>query len=556
MRRFRVGLSVLLGGVACDVDGSGIVEPPPDGSDVTAAAPVITPSPAWPDGRPLVCDGDGLTVRWMRDGQVFPAATTSHAPGDTVPASAVAAGQTWSCETDAGRAELRVRPPSVVLVIADDLGWGDLSPYGGRLATPAVERLADEGITFATTYAAAPVCGPARVGLLTGREPARTGMTYNVSDNAAEAQGRGLPPLERTLGEVLAPAGLTTAYVGKWHLGVNAPFHPSQRGYEHFYGFLDGRRLALPPSTPGLLSFDLRDDEVAAWPLSPAGEALTDDGVVVDESDGTHLTTRLGAHAAAWLTAHASDDVFLTLAFSAPHLPLLATPAQVDAVGGDPAYPLKRLYDANVALLDAAVAEVLAALEATGMASHTLVVVTSDNGCLPGNDICSNGPFVGGKLALTEGGLRVPMVARWPGQLTAGALEARRVSTLDLLPTLAAAVGASPPADRPIDGVDLGPFLRDPGAAGPHPVLDFRMAPARARIAGETKVVQVGTSVWRFDLGRDPYEAVDLHAQDATGSASLLDGLDGREGSDWMPSLWPGREGVALYYGTVQPILF
>ncbi len=542
--------------VACHTGGDAGVDGETGDATLVGRPPVVTPSPAWPDGQPLRCDGDGLPLAWTLDGQPFDGAQATVVAGDTIPADLLAAGQTWSCETAAGRAEVTIRPPSVVLVVADDLGWGDLSPYGGRLPTPAVERLADEGITFATTYAAAPVCGPARVGLLTGREPARTGMTYNVSDNAAEAQGRGLPPLERTLGEVLGSAGLTTAYVGKWHLGVNAAFHPNQRGYGHFYGFLDGRRLALPPDTPGLLSFDLRDDEVATWPLSPAGEALTDDGVVVDESDGVHLTTRLGAHAASWLVAHADEDVFLTLAFSAPHLPLLATPEQVAAVGGDPAYPLKRLYDANVALLDAALAEVLTALEASGMASHTLVVVTSDNGCLPGNDICSNGPFVGGKLALTEGGLRVPMLARWPGQLTPGAVEARRVSTLDLLPTLAGAVGAVVPADRPIDGVDLRPYLGDPGMAGPHPVLDFRMAPARARIAGESKVVQVGETVWRFDLGQDPYESTDLHALDPAGSVGLLDALDAREEVDWMPSLWPGRQGVAVYYGTLASILF
>ena len=554
----RLGWGLVACVVACGGEGDPSSEDtgarPDDPPE--AAAPSITPSPAWPDGRPLRCDGDGLPVRWTVDGRPFTGTQTGLAEGDTVPASVLAAHQVWTCETDAGRAEVKVRPPSVVLVIADDLGWGDLSAYGGRLPTPAIDRLAEEGVTFSTAYAAAPVCGPARVGLITGREPARTGMTYNVADNAAEAQGRGLPPLERTLGEVLGGAGLTTAYVGKWHLGVNAPFHPTQRGYGHFYGFLDGRRLALPPTTPGLLSFDLREDEVASWPLSPAGEALTDDGVVVDEADGVHLTERLGAHAAAWLTEHADEDVFLTLAFSAPHLPLMATPAQVAAVGGDPSYPLKRLYDANVALVDAAVAGVLDALATSGMASRTLVVLTSDNGCLPGNDICSNGPFVGGKLAMTEGGLRVPMLARWPGQLTPGVLEARRVSTLDLMPTLAAAAGVEAPVDRPIDGLNLAPFLADPSAQGPHPVLDFRMAPARARIAGETKVVQVRERVWRFDLGQDPYESADLHAQDPAGSAALLDALDAREGEAWMPSLWPGRDGFAVYYGTVQPIQF
>jgi arylsulfatase A-like enzyme len=303
-----------------------------------------------------------------------------------------------------------------------------------------------------------------------------------------------------------------------------------------------------------MLTFDVRADELATWPVSPTGEVVQANGVAVPP-DGRHLTDVFADEAARWLGEHAGEDVGLYLAFTAPHLPLMATPEMLAAVPGSADSPLRWVYDATVHHLDAAVGRVLDALEVDGRAEHTVVVFLSDNGCLPLGDVCSNGPLQGGKLMLTEGGVRTPLLARRPGVWPAGGRIGPNVSALDLLPTLVTVVGgASPEAE--LDGVDLGPWLRGEGRGDPHEALWWRQIPARAVLAGDTKVVQVYDQVWRFDVAQDPGEAVDLHAADPDATAPWLDALDARALSTYMSPAWPGQWAPVTYYGTPMAILF
>jgi arylsulfatase A-like enzyme len=551
-----------------DVDG-GPVDVAEDSADSPTEPPAVhvalTPSPKWADGLPLRCEVDdpAAIVRWTLDGAPYAGPVSSSgagADGDQIPAYALAPRQVWSCEAARGAVvaasePVTVRPPSVVVVMVDDLGWGDLGANGSRVATPRLDTLASQGLTFDRAYVASPVCGPSRAALMTGRQGVRTGFEYNLGEVPDEGLSRrGLAPGERTLGEVWGDAGLVTAAVGKWHLGQGAEHAPSARGFGHFFGILDGRHMPLPPDTPGMLTFDVRDDELATWPVSPTGEVVQSDGVPVPP-DSRHLTDVFADEAVRWLGEHAGEDVGLYLAFTAPHLPLMATPEMLAAVPGSEDSPLRWVYDATVHHLDAAVGRVLDALEADGRADHTVVFFLSDNGCLSLGDVCSNGPFQGGKLLLAEGGVRTPMIARRPGVWQAGGRVGVTVSALDLLPTLAPIVGGALPAAE-LDGVDLSPWLRGEGSGTPHPSLWWRQIPARAVLEGDTKVVQVYDQVWRFNIAEDPGERQDLHADDPAGTQPWLDAMDARALSTYMSPAWPGQWAPVSYYGTPVAILF
>jgi len=327
------------------------------------------------------------------------------------------------------------RQPNVILILADDLGYGDIGCDGGRfIRTPNIDRMAKEGIRFTDFYASANVCTPSRAGLLTGRFAIRSGLAHEVLQ---PADTKGLPLSELTLPQVLKP-DYATALVGKWHLGHVAPhWPPTAYGFDSFYG--------LP------YSHDMR-------PLAlyeGRGEAVTEQAGRVDFA---RLTQSFFEQTVGFAEANRDRPFFVLLALTAPHIPLVPNP---DDPMGSPA----GLYGEVVEEIDLNIGRLLDRLKALGLDDDTLVIFTSDNGpWFEG----SSGPFRDRKGGSAwDGGFRVPFVARWPAQIEAGAVATGLASNLDLLPTLAALAGSSTPAGVELDGQDISAMLTA-GASSPH----------------------------------------------------------------------------------------
>ena len=310
-------------------------------------------------------------------------------------------------------------PPNIVLILADDLGYGDLGCYGSHVRTPNLNRMASEGVLLRQFCAASPVCSPSRAGLMTGRYGVRAGVPNVLGPN----DSTGLSESETTIPQVLKPMGYRTACVGKWHLGSQPRFLPTQRGFDEFYGMLFSNDQG--PCT------------------------LLRNGEIVDSQAPLDSLTQ-------WYTARAVDFIrrakdgpfFLYLAHTAPHMPLVAsTLFRGKSRAG--------VYGDVVQELDWSVGQVLAELSANGLDENTLVIFTSDNGpWFQG----TAGRLRGRKGDTFEGGMRVPFLARYKGRIPEGAVVNGFASLLDLLPTFAALAQGSLPA-QPLDGVNILPLL-------------------------------------------------------------------------------------------------
>lgn len=347
------------------------------------------------------------------------------------------------------------RSPNIVVILADDLGYGDLDVYGSRaIETPQMDRLAREGLRFTHAYSSAPICSPSRAGLLTGRYPLRSGVmtamqmagdspirkaTYQAGIVFAQLAavdmpgGRnavlGLPPSEITIPEALDLAGYTSMAVGKWHLGdftVRSEFHPFNHGFDEFVGF-NGSNDDFP---------------IAFW----RGEEEVLENVGADQEKYTGLFTD---EAVAFIERQAGNPFFLYLSHKDPHLPFFPSEAFAGKSEGGP-------YGDAVSELDASVGRVIETLEANGLAENTLVLLTSDNG--PWFD-GSTADLRGRKGQSYEGGFRVPLIAWWPGRIEPGGESSAPVMNIDFLPTFLTLAGLAPPDDRAIDGRDLSPLL-------------------------------------------------------------------------------------------------
>ena len=330
--------------------------------------------------------------------------------------------------------------PNVVVIFADDLGYGDLGAYGHpTLRTPALDRMAAEGMRFTQFYTGASVCTPSRAALLTGRLPVRSGTMGRPRVFFPNSSG-GLPAEEITIAEALKARGYATGMVGKWHLGHLPRYLPTRQGFDSYYGIpysndMTNERRGDPPLPL------LRDERIEEAPV-----------------DQTTLTRRYTEEAVRFIRDHREGPFFLYLAHNFPHVPLFAS----DRFRGRSP---RGLYGDVVEELDWSVGEVLRALREAGVAENTLVFFTSDNGpwLTQDEEGGSAGLLREGKGSTWEGGMRVPAIAWWPGTVPAGRVTRALGTTMDLFSTALALAGAPAPADRPIDGVDLGPVLR--GAA-------------------------------------------------------------------------------------------
>lgn len=457
--------------------------------------------------------------------------------------------------------------PNLVLIVADDLGPLDLSLYGGANSTPHIDALAARGVTMEAAYSVSPICSPSRAGLLTGRYPQRFGatlITHTVyprdpftrafarlfiqrdgfevlppqrPPSREEVARQGVPVTEVLLPELLRSAGYYTAMAGKWHLGVSPAQQPQARGFESTYAFLDAFSLYQDPSDEGVTNLRLPQFADKHQWRNGRNEAnsIRRDGVVIDEE--RYLTDAIADELIADIQAHRDRPFFLYGAFNAPHTPYQVPTASLDPTQPDPE---RRVYEAMVRRLDDAVGRVARALEEAGVADDTLIVITSDNGPAAYTRVASAAPYNGGKLTHLEGGVRVPMVVVWPGHLPEGARYGQPVSLLDVVPTLCAAGGASLPSDRPIDGVDLSPYLRGEVVDPPHPALYWSAVGSHAIRQGDHKLMvdDVTQELALYDLIHDPYERRDLAPEQPARVAAMRAALLQWE-SQMGPPAWP-----------------
>ncbi|MBL9189445.1 MAG: sulfatase-like hydrolase/transferase [Opitutaceae bacterium] len=398
--------------------------------------------------------------------------------------------------------------PNLLVIVADDLGYGDLGVQGGRdVPTPHLDALAAAGTRFTSGYVSAPYCSPARAGFLTGRYQTKFGHEFNphVGDEAT----LGLPVGERTFADHLRAAGYATGLIGKWHLGFSPRHHPQSRGFDEFLGFLVGAH-----------NFTLRRDAAPKFGTS-GSQNLIYRGREVAKLDG-FATTVFTDEAIAFADRHAAKPWFLYLAYNAVHTPLEIDPAVAARVPAGVTDPARRGYLALLLGLDDSVGRLRAHLEKTNRAKDTLIFFFSDNGGSGRKPYYAyntgvNRPLRGDKGQVLEGGIRVPFFATWPGRIPAGRTSDHPVIALDVLPTALAAAGAPIPAG--LDGANLLPLLTAGSAAAPHAALFWRFGPQRAVRRGQWKLTDwrdfdaKTQSGWQlYDLAADPGESRDLAA--------------------------------------------
>jgi arylsulfatase A-like enzyme len=366
------------------------------------------------------------------------------------------------------------RRPNVVLIVADDLGYADLSAYGSTdIPTPNIDAIGAAGVRFTDGYVSGPYCSPTRAGLMTGRYPQRFGYEFQP-EGAFSTDGStefGLPATELTLAERLKAAGYRTALFGKWHLGSAAQFHPLRRGFEEFFGFLGGQHSYMQVA--------VNDGE----PLLDGFERA---------ASVSYLTDMLADRSVAFIDRHASEPFFLYLAFNAGHTPLQAPERYLQRFQGI-ADMRRRTYAAMVSAMDDAVGRTIAALRKNGLEKDTLVVFLNDNGgpTMPGTTVnaSNNGALRGSKRQTWEGGVRVAFAMSWPGQIPAGQVDGRPVIQLDVVPTALAAAKVNARGER-FDGVDLLPFLTNRVQGQPHDALYWRFGGMMAIRKGDWKLVK------------------------------------------------------------------
>ncbi len=418
--------------------------------------------------------------------------------------------------TDTG--EAIATPANVLVIIADDLGYADVSMYGGRVPTPNIDRLGAEGIRFTQAYATAPVCGPSRAGMLTGRYQQRFGYEYNNGPQQRDFnEGLGLPSEALTLAELMKPAGYRTGLVGKWHLGSIDAFYPMERGFDSFYGILPGGTLYIDPLVPGVEVAHIEPDDGGLLFDPDVRTELTNvmtgpDRTVIDNTD-EYLTDVLTDEAVAFIDAEQDDPFLLVVSYTAPHLPLQVTAEYYDRFPDVTDHAL-RVYFGMIAALDDGVGEILSALDARGLAEDTLVVFASDNGCSTRAGVCDCDVLSGGKATFLEGGVRVPFAVRWPAGLPSGMTWTEPVSTLDVAPTALAAAQIATPAE--FDGVDLAKLA---AGASPRNALFWRAHPSLAARVDSWKLLESPDGTQLYDLAIDSLEEHDRSADSAVALA-------------------------------------
>lgn len=396
--------------------------------------------------------------------------------------------------------------PNVVLIVADDLGYGDVGFQGStQIQTPNIDALAHSGVRFTQGYVSAPVCSPSRAGLLTGRNQVSFGYDNNLDDATPgfDPEFAGLNVKEKTIADRLKAAGYVTGLIGKWHLGTRPQFHPLKRGFDEFWGFLGGGHSYFPTAKDGKAEPDIECNYRSPAPI-------------------TYLTDDIGTEAIQFIERHRRQPFFLYVAFNAPHAPMHATAADLEKFAfikdGK-----RRTYCAMVHRLDVNIGRILAALATNGLASNTLVAFVSDNGGPVDQNASLNAPLNGQKGILLEGGMRVPFVVAWPGNLPADQIFTNAVSTLDFMPTFLAMAGQPAGKADELDGVNLLPYLRGENRLPPHETLLWRFTISAAIRDGDWKLIRLPDRLpLLFNLKADVSEQHDVAPENMERTREML----------------------------------
>jgi arylsulfatase A-like enzyme len=396
------------------------------------------------------------------------------------------------------------RKPNIIVIVADDLGFGDLSIHGSPdLKTPNIDALASSGVRCTNGYVSCPVCAPTRAGIMTGRYQQRFGLEFNPAPGSTAGEP-GLPLSEITLAEALKKQGYATGMVGKWHLGGAPGLRPPERGFTDFFGFLEGAHSFVPPSDPAIVN-DPR-------PMIPFQRAIWRNLSPAPEKE--YLTDAFTREAVAFVDSHADHPFFLYLTYNAVHSPLQGNPKNLDRVAGI-GHPRRKLYASMLTSLDDGIGQLMAKLQEKKIDENTLAFFVSDNGGAPQPyNTTDNRPFSGKKGELLEGGIHVPYFIRWKGTLPAGSVYEQPVISLDIFPTAVALAGGSLATDRTYDGVNLMPFLTGKDKSSAHETLYWRYGENFALRQGQWKLHKTGSyPAQLYDLATDIGETKDLSQQ-------------------------------------------
>jgi len=476
------------------------------------------------------------------------------------------------------------RPPNIVLILADDLGYNDITFNGGGVAgglvpTPNIDSIGHDGVSFAAGYDGNATCAPSRAAIMTGRNVTRFGFEFTpapvafermvgtqhdqddivlprffpdrlkdmppgTTKGAAAVNNLAVPTSEIMIARLLQGRGYHTIHLGKWHLGGSPGARPEQRGFDESLGFMAGASMYLPEHDPGVENAKQKWDPIDRflWPNLPY--AVQFNGSPMFAPKG-YMTDYLTDAAVTAIHANRNRPFFLYYAPNAIHTPLQARKADYDALPQIGDHRL-RVYGAMVRDLDRNVGRVLAALKAEGLDKNTIVIFTSDNGGANYIGLPEiNKPYRGWKATFFEGGIHSPFFIRWPDRVKPGSRFAYPVAHVDIFATAAAAAGAPLPADRPIDGVDLIPYVTGKATGRPHQTLYWRSGQYKVVLDGDWKlqVSEAQGKVWLYDLSTDPTEHHDLSTarpDKVSALKALLAAQDARSVKPIWPSLLQG----------------
>jgi arylsulfatase A-like enzyme len=435
--------------------------------------------------------------------------------------------------------------PNILLIVADDLGYGELGCQGHNdIPTPHIDSIAKNGVRFTSGYVSCPVCSPTRAGLMTGRYQQRFGHEFNPGPVADAADNFGLVREEKTLAERLKAAGYATGLVGKWHLGTREGLRPTERGFDEFFGFLGG---AHPYISNGRRRAEImRGTERVAEP--------------------DYLTDAFQREAVAFIDRHKAQPFFLYLAFNAVHAPLQATTKYRERFP-EVKDEKRQTFSAMLAAMDDAVGAVLAKVHDAGLDEKTLVFFISDNGGPTPQTTSRNDPLRGTKGTTWEGGIRIPFMIQWKGRVPSGKVDDRPVISLDIHPTALAAAGVTSQPEKKFDGVNLLPFLQGSRAEAPHEYLFWRFGPQMAVRKGDWKITRAAARGARqrrrrpargnaeeqlYNLAQDIGENKDVAAEHADTVAELMSAWE-KWNSELMAPRWQRANAQTRRNGKASP---
>lgn len=397
--------------------------------------------------------------------------------------------------------------PNFILIVADDLGFGDLGFNGSKqIPTPNIDKLAAGGMNFTQGYVSAPVCSPSRAGLLTGRYGVEFGHDNNIGGTQPgfDPQYLGLPLTETTIAKRLHNLGYITGLIGKWHLGYEPQFHPLKRGFDEFWGYTGGGH------------------DYFEWKANGKGYKAPIECNYKTPQPITYITDDKGDECVGFIERHKNEPFFLFASFNAPHTPMQATASDLELFKNIKD-TRRRKYCAMVYRLDINVGKIMEAVKTEGLEENTLVVFISDNGGPVDSNGSINAPLNGQKGILLDGGIHVPFVMSWPGKIPTGTTYKNPVISLDFAATFFELAGGKMTDDVKFDGVNLMPFITHENSTLPHASLNWRFTISAAIRDGNWKLIRLPDRLpMLFNLAEDISEQNDVALENLDRTKAML----------------------------------